>query len=1215
MGEGGISTIDVSNPRKPVIVHNEDNELTQQIREAHGWSFRGDIACLQADSGVQFWNFENPLAPERISYLRVKRAKRGDYDHSLWWSHWQGRYVYAGVTSHGISILDAQDPSDPKYVKTIPTNQTGGFRVGSVHAIGNVLIATGFDDGPSGVSIFDISDPVNPNLLATFAEISSYAALVNGNKLVLSARQRPRDGAVVYDISDPSSPKRIGKPHLQDSVGGGGYVGFDGGYAFTGRKAGFFKYDLSHPDIPLVMSGSSGAANVDEGFPTPLGNIVFSGNDIRGAGSALIPHQTGRDVVGPIVNMVVPRDGATNQALTSRIGLTFTDYLDGLSIDSTTIIIRPIGGEALKGYYTNQTGIVNFHPLEPLLPNMTYEVIVPSGGVRDYVGNPGPTEFRSTFSTGSSIRDCRLEAPVSAMVGDTSSFSLLCQGLGDELAVWDFGDGGLPDTVSIHAVRKRSFDKSGVYKTVVGVPALGKSLVTQIMVLTPPTARRSTHASTLLLDTAAGILWNVNTDNNSITMSSAASLSRIREIAVGGAPRTLARSPDGEIWVANQRGATLSIVGPSGELRGTVTLPRASRPFGVAINAQGNRAYVTLEATGEIMAIDREKQSVLQRVKTVPTPRGIAISGDGTRVLVTRFISDSTRGEVAEHDGETLALKRIIPLQEDFTPDTDNSGAGVPNALSFIAISPDGGSAWVPFKKDNVRRGLLNPALPLPLNFENTVRTGIAYLDLELNQERKERRADLDNRSLANSVTFSRLGGHAFVTTGASNHTVLVSPVSGKVLTAIEPAEISRELWPDGAALGPKDSLLFLHYALSREIGVYDVSEAGTTNFLRKIKTFSTIGTDSLPPDILRGKQVFHNANDPRMSKDNYMSCAVCHMDGGSDRRIWDFTDKGEGRRRTISLIGRGGMGHGPLHWTANFDEIQDFEQDIRNHFGGLGFISDEQYHGRAQPLGEKKAGQSAELDALAAYIATLNRPLPSPFRAENGSLTQDALAGRAIFHDNVVGCSACHVPGKYTNSGLNAPIRANAYSTFEGYRLFDVGTQKAGSGKRLGQSFTGLDTPTLLGVWEGGPYLHDGSARTLMDVITTHNPDDRHGKTSHLSQREKEQLVAFLQQIEGASDESLPTAAITKSSIRISHRKVDGTHIFRVSFPDPQSLEILSTKGRVIARMTAKASHEGKYFLWNGAGTDAKLGAGIYHFRIKDAGGSEAATSLFLRP
>jgi hypothetical protein len=55
-----------------------------------------------------------------------------------------------------------------------------------------------------------------------------------------------------------------------------------------------------------------------------------------------------------------------------------------------------------------------------------------------------------------------------------------------------------------------------------------------------------------------------------------------------------------------------------------------------------------------------------------------------------------------------------------------------------------------------------------------------------------------------------------------------------------------------------------------------------------------------------------------------------------------------------------------------------------------------------------------------------------------------------------------------------------------------------------------------LLGVWETPPYLHDGSAPTLRDVLTTRNTSELHGYVSALSEQQLNELVAYLQQIDG---------------------------------------------------------------------------------------------------
>jgi cytochrome c peroxidase len=54
-------------------------------------------------------------------------------------------------------------------------------------------------------------------------------------------------------------------------------------------------------------------------------------------------------------------------------------------------------------------------------------------------------------------------------------------------------------------------------------------------------------------------------------------------------------------------------------------------------------------------------------------------------------------------------------------------------------------------------------------------------------------------------------------------------------------------------------------------------------------------------------------------------------------------------------------------------------------------------------------------------------------------------------------------------------------------------------------------DTPTLLGVYRQTAYLHHGKAKTLREVLTAFNKEDKHGKTSHLKSNEIDDLVEFL--------------------------------------------------------------------------------------------------------
>jgi hypothetical protein len=363
---------------------------------------RGDVARMQANEGMMFWDFRDVADPKLISYPKLPGIQVSDYDNGMWWTCWQGSYAYGGGSSNGIYVVQASDPAKPSFVKQVPISATGGFRVGPTFAIGNLLVISGTD--VTGVSTLDIGDPQNPRLLHTLKSGVSYAALVNGNRLYAAGSTNSSDNGylLVYDISNPAQIRLLGRstPNMGDK---GGYVSFADGYAFVGFSTkGYAKIDVSKPDFPVVGKGTAALPNGDEDFAIALGNLVFVGSDHIG-GSSLIPHQTGRDTTGPKVNMVVPKDRAVNQPLTTRVGFTFTDMVDKATLSTANITVRPIGGQALAGQFATQSGIVNFAPTELLKANTTYEVVVAAGGIKDNVGNGNPELFRSVFSTGPQI--------------------------------------------------------------------------------------------------------------------------------------------------------------------------------------------------------------------------------------------------------------------------------------------------------------------------------------------------------------------------------------------------------------------------------------------------------------------------------------------------------------------------------------------------------------------------------------------------------------------------------------------------------------------------------------------------------------------------------------------------------------------------------------------------------------------------------------------
>jgi large repetitive protein len=447
-------------------------------------------------------------------------------------------------------------------------------------------------------------------------------------------------------------------------------------------------------------------------------------------------------------------------------------------------------------------------------------------------------------------------------------------------------------------------------------------------------------------------------------------------------------------------------------------------------------------------------------------------------------------------DPATLAQRRAFVLRHSDRPDSTISGRGVPNYLGAAAISPDGKSAWVPSKQDNVARGVLRDGLGL--DFQNTVRGISSRLDLITQAEDYVGRVDHDNAGFASAAAYHPNGAFIFVALETSRQVAVLDAQGRRELFRIEAGRA-----PQSVLVSADGRKLFVSNFMDRSVSVYDLGpmlDYGDFRF-NLVATWTSVGAEKLAANVLKGKQFFYDARDTRLARDGYLSCASCHNDGGQDGRTWDMTGFGEGLRNTIGLRGRAGSGQGLMHWTGNFDEVQDFEAQIRNFAAGTGLMTDAQFNTgtRSQPLGDKKAGVSADLDALASYLGSLNSFAPSPNLAA-GVLSTAAQTGKALFQD--LNCASCHGGASFTISALAAQLK-------------DVGTIKPSSGQRLGAILSALDVPTLRDVWTSAPYLHDGSAATLGDAINAH-------KTMSLSSADVASLASYLREV--GSDEPVAT-------------------------------------------------------------------------------------------
>ena len=216
-----------------------------------------------------------------------------------------------------------------------------------------------------------------------------------------------------------------------------------------------------------------------------------------------------------------------------------------------------------------------------------------------------------------------------------------------------------------------------------------------------------------------------------------------------------------------------------------------------------------------------------------------------------------------------------------------------------------------------------------------------------------------------------------------------------------------------------------------------------------------------------RGEYYFHDAE---ICYQSWQSCSSCHPgDGRVDALNWDLAGEGAGHpKNTRSCLLAGQTGSmaaakgGPMEMGA------DLPTAVRVAIKTLLFTN-------------LPDGVAADMED---YIRSL-KPVPSPYLVR-GRLSPAARAGEVVFRQ--AGCIRCHVPGLYTDRLRHDVGTATRY---------DVSPR--------------FPTPSLIEAWRTGPYLHNGSAGTIRDVLTGRNPAGRHGDVADLSGEQLDELCAYV--------------------------------------------------------------------------------------------------------
>jgi cytochrome c peroxidase len=222
------------------------------------------------------------------------------------------------------------------------------------------------------------------------------------------------------------------------------------------------------------------------------------------------------------------------------------------------------------------------------------------------------------------------------------------------------------------------------------------------------------------------------------------------------------------------------------------------------------------------------------------------------------------------------------------------------------------------------------------------------------------------------------------------------------------------------------------------------------------------LGEKTTPTKARLGEMLFHDATH---SWQNWHSCASCHGgDGRADALNWDLLNDGMlNAKNTRSLL----LTHQTPPAMATGVRA-DAETAVRSGLLYVQFATPPRRH--AQAIDE--------------YLKS-RQPVASPHLVD-GRLSEAALRGQAVFQK--AGCAQCHAGPLYAD-GLRHRV--------------GTATEEEPRGR--------FDTPTLIEVWRTAPYLHDGRAVTVRDVLTTFNEEGKHGRVASLTDDEISDLVEYV--------------------------------------------------------------------------------------------------------
>ncbi|MFH1731991.1 MAG: cell surface protein [Planctomycetota bacterium] len=546
---------------------------------------------------------------------------------------------------------------------------------------------------------------------------------------------------------------------------------------------------------------------------------------------------------------------------------------------------------------------------------------------------------------------------------------------------------------------------------------------------------------------------------------------RITRILRTSAPPTgLTLTPDGTrlvVTCAGPKGVAEMFDVQTGKSAGT--WPTGHTPMSPLFLPDGKTLVVCNRFDNNVYLIDttRPKASSVDvvRIPVSREPVALAVSPDGKTLVVANHLP-AGRADAAYVAAE-LSLIDVAAKEVSASVQLPNGATGVRGC----AISPDGNHAFVTHTLARYHV----PTTQLERGWMNT--NALSIIDLAKKALRETVLLDDVDIGAANPWAVACTpDGKKILTTHAGTHEISV----------IDAAELFAKLAAAGQKprdVAVRDDLSFL-VGLRERIGLTGngprgLAVSGNTAYVAQYFTDDVavlkldepvpskrLSTIALGPKrkltaVRRGEMLF---NDGDMCFQKWQSCASCHPDVRADGLNWDLLNDGMGNPKNAkSLL----LSHKtpPVMITGVRDKA---ETAVRAGIKHIQFV--------VRP--EKDA---ADIDE---YLKSV-RPVASPYLVD-GKLSEAARRGEKVF--TKAGCGHCHPSPLYTD-----------------LKKYNVGTGAGGEAEQE------LDTPTLVEVWRTAPFLYDGRAVTMTEMLTKFNADDKHGITSKLSKKQIADLVEFI--------------------------------------------------------------------------------------------------------